>query len=242
MKKQLGRPHKVSTNEKIAIVERYYIENSTGGEKLLGSHGVYRRLSEYAKSLGSPLEWYDFSRDSEVRKHIKSIVEMCAQGTTNYSTVLTYEPLDVIALMMSGREHILQTIKDRENYYLELHKKAARAIEQYSLVAKQATQYKEELERLREQKADIETQLDLAIEELRSAKKDIAYLKRIVRKEVEPKCAQQFLSGLTSREQAVNAAETFVIKSINSLVAEDKQLQAEAQEEVDMMDLNSLFA
>lgn len=241
MKRRTGRPPKASKDEKIAIVDRFYIENSTDRDSLLGSHGVYRRLSEYAKSLSIPLEAYDFSRDSEVCKHIEKLVRMSAQESSDSSAVLTYEPLDVVALMMTGQEHIQKTIKERESYFLAIHKKAARAIEQYSLVAQQAAQYKAEVEELRRQKAALQEQVEQMVEELRSTKTDVAYLKRIIRKKVEPDCAQQFLAGLKSNEMVIQNVEPFVMKNMKELTSNDKRLQKEAQEEIDIMDLNNLF-
>lgn len=58
---------------------------------------------------------------------------------------------------------------------------------------------------------------------------------------MEPERAQRFLEGMTSQEAVVDAVESSVAKKINTLVRDDRQLKGEAQAEVDILDLNSLF-
>ena len=117
MNQKPGRTPKVSTQKKIALVDRYFITSTDGNTALLKKHGIYRNLSDYAKSLHYPLEPYDFSRDNHVRDHIDQLIANSAQEPHILSGMPTYEPLDVTALMMNGREHIENTLRDREAYF-----------------------------------------------------------------------------------------------------------------------------
>lgn len=240
MAKQMGRPLKATSEQKIAIVDRFYITNPDDSTTLLSSHGVYRRLSDYAKSLGYSLEPHDFSRDEKVRSHINQLIESSVTQENTLTVVPTYEPLDITALMMSSKAHIEQILRAREDYYLKLHLKAARAIESYSLVSQQSNQYKAEITAEKSKNAELRANLDELSSNFLQAKKDVAYLKRFIKNNVEPENAQRFLTEL-AQSNVAQKVMPFVMSDLRTLTATDKRFQKESQAEIDILDLNSLF-
>lgn len=241
MEQRMGRPPKATTEEKLAIVNQYYITKTDGNASQLRTHGIFRRLSQFAKARNCPLEPHDFSRDEAVRKLIDQLADTSLQEEKYTAIDPVYEPLDITSLMMSGRNNIDKVLKDREEYFLALHLRAAKAIERYALAAQQCAYHQSEAASLKKQNAELQAQIDVLSTELRNALRDVAYLKRVIRKDVEPERAQRFLEGMTSQEAVVDAVESSVAKKINTLVRDDRQLKGEAQAEVDILDLNSLF-
>lgn len=241
MERRTGRPQKATTEQKIAIVNQYFITNTEGDGAELRMHGIFRKLSEYAKARNCSLEPHDFSRDDTVRRHIERLADTSRQEIRNIAGIPTYEPLDITALMMSGRESIERTLRDREAYFETLHIRAAKAIENYALVSQQSVQYREEAAKAKKNNAELKDQVDKLTTELRQAMKDVAYLKRIIRRDVEPERAQQFLENLGSQEDIMEKTATSVMSTINALTQEDRQMQTEAQDEIDLMDLTRLF-
>lgn len=79
MGQRMGRPPKATTAEKLAIVDQYYITNSDGDAFILRAHGIYKKLSAYAKLKGYALEPHDFSRDTAVREYIDSLINTSVQ-------------------------------------------------------------------------------------------------------------------------------------------------------------------
>ena len=241
MGKKIGRTPKVSAEEKLAIVDRYFITSTDGSAAPLRRHGVYRNLSDYAKSMHYSLEPYDFSRDDSVRNHIETLIANSSAEAHTVSGLPSYEPLDVAALMMTGRANIEKTLRDREEYFVSLHCRAAKAIENYVFVSQLCTQYQVEVAAAKKENEQLRTQCETLVVELRTAMKDISYLKRIIRKDVEPERAQQFLAGLTSREAVIEKVTPIVTSNIYKLTMEDQKAQAEAQKEIYMLDLSHLF-
>lgn len=241
MEHRMGRPPKATTEEKLAIVNQYYITNTDGNASQLRAHGIYRRLSQFAKGRNCPLEPHDFSRDEAVRKLIDQLADTSLQEEKYTTGEPVYEPLDITSLMMSGRNNIEKVLRDREAYFLALHLRAAKAIERYALAAQQRAYHQSEAASLKKRNTELQAQIDVLSTELRNALRDVAYLKRVIRKDVEPERAQQFLAGMTSREAVVDVVDSSVMNKINILARDDQQLKEEAQAEVDMLDLNSLF-
>lgn len=241
MSQHMGRPRKVPTEEKLAIVDRYYIMTTDESASRFGTHGIFRKLSEYAKSLGCSLEPHDFSRDLAVRERIGSLAAACSQDAHIQTGVPTYEPLDIAALMMTGRENIEKTLKDREAYFQDLHLRAAKAIEHYASLSQLSTQYQSEVTALKNQNSELCAQIDTLSAELKEARKAVGYMKRIIRKNVEPERAQNLLATLTSRDVIIQHAESSVMNSIHVLAKEDLKMRNEAQAESETLELSSLL-
>jgi len=205
----------------------------------MNSHGVYRKLSEFAKEKNISLEPHDFSRDQAVRNYLLKLKITDSKEVSN--AIPVYEPLDITALMVLGRTQIEKILRDREVYYESLHVRSAYAIENYALVSEKCTQLQLELElALKENEAQKEEKNVLAMK-LREAQKEVGYLRRVIRKDVEPERAQQYLQGLTSREAVVEMARESVMTSIKKLTEEDKKMKLQSLSDEDVMDLNSLF-
>jgi len=242
MAQRTGRPTKATSEQKIAIVDQFYITYSDDSSSLLNSHGVYQRLSAYAKSLGHPLEAHDFSRNADVRKHIEQLIAQSASQESETTVVPAYEPLDIPALMMSSRAHIEQTLHQREDYFLKLHLRASRAIENYALISQQSNKYQAEMATAKNKNTELQAQLSNLTNALIAAQKDVAYLKRVIRNNVEPERAQLFMADLATQSDVVQKVKPYVMSDIRTFMSDDKRTQQEAQAEVDMLDLNNLFS
>ena len=80
VKKAMGRPKKISTEDKLAIITRFYL---THDDSLL-EHGIYRKFADYARSLSYSLEARDFSRDPAVREQIEKLMTaVTSQGNVD---------------------------------------------------------------------------------------------------------------------------------------------------------------
>ena len=142
--------------------------------------------------------------------------------------------------MIRSKAHIEQILRAREDYYLKLHLKAARAIESYSLVSQQSNQYKAEITAEKSKNAELRANLDELSSNFLQAKKDVAYLKRFIKNNVEPENAQRFLTEL-AQSNVAQKVMPFVMSDLRTLTATDKRFQKESQAEIDILDLNSLF-
>ena len=106
--KTLGRPRKISVEEKLAIVTQYYLTH----EESLRDHGIFSRLSIYAKSLGYSLEARDFSRDPAVRDLLDKLISQLQKKKFYHDEKKTeisqpsYIPLDIPALINRDRKTI----------------------------------------------------------------------------------------------------------------------------------------
>lgn len=244
-KQKMGRPQKVSIAEKLEIVNRYYLSSSGDGITAMQTHGLYSRLSAYAKSLDYPLEPYDFSRDKAVRAHIRdlatSAVASQKQKTEQSPVLPTFVPLDIPALMSRSRDFVAETLSERERYFEGLHINASHAIESYNQLFELHLSMKKELESSQAKCATLEKRNNELIAHVRNTEKDIAYLKRVIRKDVEPEKAHQYLQGLTSCEEVVRAARYSVMSSIDALTRADRNMHVEAENEVDKTDLGNLL-
>ena len=110
MAKKTGRPSKITKDEKLAILDRYYITNAAETPAIISNHGIYRKLANFAKSIGYSLEPYDFSRDEDVREHIAKLATPAMEQKESQG-ILTYVPLDITALMNRSQwaiEEVLQ--------------------------------------------------------------------------------------------------------------------------------------
>lgn len=118
---------------------------------------------------------------------------------------------------------------------------AAQALESNRLFAEKIHHLQNELESSREKCHMLETKNNDLTHKLRVTETDVSYLKRVIRKDVEPERAQVFLQSLTSRDAVSQAAQKSVMSSIDSLTQEDRQMRREAEKETGMADLSSLL-
>lgn len=243
VKKTMGRPKKISTEDKVAIVTRYYLTH----EESLRDHGIYSRLSNYAKSLCYSLEARDFSRDPAVREQINKLVSQTRQkhplqeASKSELPIPSYIPLDIPTLMNRSRNTIADTLAGREQYFQNLHIKAAHAIEDYNTLFKQNHLLQEEVTRLRGEHDLIESEKKALKLELHDAKVKISYLTRIIKKDVESEKAHQFLQSLTTQEKIVETVKKTVYHTVDALCNDDRQMHKDALEEIDKTDLSNLF-
>lgn len=240
MSKKMGRPQKTTTEEKIAIINQYYVSRKGESSEAICTHGIYQKLAAFSRELGYQLEAYDFSRNDAVRAYIAKFSNPMTEAGSS-PTLPTYVPLDIIALLNKRQQNIEATLKDRETYFQTLHMQAAQALESNRLFAQKIRHLQSELESTREKCHMLETKNDDLIHKLRVAETDVGYLKRIVRKDVEPERAHFFLQSLTSRDAVIQAAQKSVMSSIDSLTQEDRQMRRDAEKEADIENINSLL-
>ena len=240
MSKPMGRPKKVTSQEKIAIVHRYYIEHTGETAESMQAHGIYKKLSTFAKSNGHLLEPHDFSRDEAVRNYIRHLNSATDHEDTG-NVIPAYDPLDIAALMARSSKEIAAILFKREQYFEQLHKKAARSIEQYALLDQRCEHLQSEVRTLKSRNDALEKENNALTQQLRDSKKDVAYLTGVIRKDVEPDRAHQYFQKLTSPDAAVQVANASVMESIGSLTREDRLLQSEAADDADKLDLKNLL-
>ena len=238
--KKMGRPKKVSTEEMLAIVNRYAVEMSDVGPSF-SAHGIYRKLSDYAKSLGYPLELHDFSRCKEVLAYIKTLDVGEKDDGSITLNVPAFEPWDIPTLINSSKKRIEEAMRSRESYFESLHLKASRAIESYITLAKKVEHLQSQVKSLERNNASLVADNDSLKAELKKREVDVAYLTRIIRKNVEPELAQQYFLSLNSEESRKQIAGSTVTSSLLELSREDRQMRSEAEKEVNSLNLLNLF-
>lgn len=149
--------------------------------------------------------------------------------------------MDIVALLNKSQQNIEATLKDRETYFRTLHMQAAQALESNRLFAQKIHHLQKELESSQAKCHLLETKNSELTHDLRVTRTDIAYLKRIIRKNIEPERAQAFLQSLTSRDAVIQVVQKSVMSSMDSLTQEDRQMRREAKKETGMADLSSLL-
>lgn len=241
MAKKTGRPQKVSKEEKLAIVEQYYVCHAGENSSVLAGHGLYSRLAEFAKTLGYQLAPYDFSRDGDIKNHIAKLCS-CTEPAESCEALPVYEPLDITALMNRSQARIRSILQEREMYYRSLHVSAAQAIESRTLLLKKVNRLQTERKAAEEKQQLQESENKNLLRRLNEAEKKVAYLTRIIRKNVEPERAQQFLAGMTSSDEVLRKVHKTVFSSMDSLSKEDRQMKADAADEIDRSSLDSLLS
>ena len=123
MTKKMGRPPKASSDEKIALVNQYYISQSGEDASAIGHHGIYRKLSDFAKTIGFNLEPHDFSRDKVVVAHIIALSSTTSESTTSSQAIPTCEPLDITVLMVNSKNTIGGPAPDTVKKHIEIVEK-----------------------------------------------------------------------------------------------------------------------
>lgn len=239
MASKMGRPKKASTEEKIAIVNRYYYSREDGSVTKDSLHGLYKKMSDYAKSLGCQLEPHDFSRDPAVKSTINTL--MLENAGTTQSFLPTYEPLDITALSLRSKKERDEILSGREAYFAELHQRASKAIENCELMVKKVSRLEEKLQAVSVEKENLEEEVKSLRDHLRKAAAESAYLRKFIRKEVEPERAHHFWQSLTTEAVIEQTVGPVVMGNLNDLGEPDQKLQAEAQAETNILDLSKLF-
>lgn len=235
-----GRPRKCSTPDMIAIIDRYFIELSDSSTALF-THGIYRRLSDYAKSLGYNLEPHDFSRNTAAVEHLKTLDTNRVRSDSTSLLVPDFEPLDIPTLMNCSKKRIEESIRNREQHFEKLHQKAAHAIEHHLLLSKKADHLTKELQAATANIDTLVAEKAALKKQLHAAKTDVAYLSKIIRRDVEEERAHQIFQSLNSRETAMGIVGNTINHSLHELTREDRKLYAEAQQQAHSLELNSLF-
>ena len=239
MAAKMGRPKKASTEEKIAIVNGYYYSREDDSVTKDSIHGLYKKLSDYAKSLGCELEPHDFSRDADVRRAINTLVAGSEEPAQAF--LPTYEPLDITTLWLRSRQERDEILRGREAYFAKLHKRASKAIENNVMLTEKNNILQEKLSAISSEKDALEEEVKSLRLQLRKAATETAYLKKVIRKEVEPERAHHVWQNLSTEAAIEQAAKPAVMNSLTSLGQADQKLQVEAAAEVDMLDLRKLF-
>lgn len=231
-----GRPRKVPTEDMTAIVTRYFVEMSDTSSSL-ATHGIYRRLSDYAQSLGYNLAPHDFSRNKAVVAHIKSLDATISNTVTDSLIVPNFEPLDIPTLMNCSKKRIEESIRSRDQYFERLHQKAARAIEHHLVLAKKVEHMQAALQAANDKNNALTAENAVLKKELHAAESDVAYLTRIIRRDIEPERAHQFFQSLTSKEVIETFARNTITHSLTDLTREDRKARSEAERDVDSLNL-----
>lgn len=196
-------------------------------ERLLQQHGIYAKLASFAKEKGYMLEAHDFSRDPKVRNHLQSIAGVVEMDSSNGIPV--YEPLDISYLINKPRTEIGCTLKNREEYFLGLYRRAVAALKRYEIIAKSNRLLKEQLGQLQQQYDDLKKQCQSVEKLARGEKKENEYLRRYIKKELTPERAEVFFKSLDNQETAIQIAAQTATMPMEKLTEEDRKLRREAE-------------
>lgn len=234
-----GRPRKISSEEKMAIVTRYYVECAAEDGSVLQQHGIYAKLAAFASQKGYSLAAHDFSRDEQVKAHMKSLSFGMVSAETN--AIPVYEPLDLSVVIMKSRKDLEHILKDRESYFLSLHQRAARAIEGYVFLSESKRVIEEKLKRMEKEHNATETKNIQLEKELREYKSENAYLTRYIRKHLNPARAEEFMKSMSSQGASVETARASVMNSLDALCKEDKEMKNLSKKDASSAYILNLF-
>lgn len=188
----MGRPTKMSCDEKRKIVDAYFLTHREETNR----HGIYARIANYARSAcqNDNIYPHDFSKDVKVRDHIERKGAE-AWKETDKGILLAYMPMDIDRLQSMGRAQLVGYLRERDAYYATVYDRAARAIEAGEKSERRISKLREESKQL---KADLdkakasqvgEERLQIA---LKNAKQEIETLKRHIRRKMEPEEADAY--------------------------------------------------
>ena len=227
MGKQMGRPKKVATEVKLQIIDHFLISVGAEDEHVMQQHGIYSKLANFAKEKGYELESHDFSRDLKVRNYLQSI-----SGTVENSNsvgIPIYEPLDIPYVINKPRTELGIILRDREEYFQGLYRRAVAALERYEIAAASNRLLKEQTMQMEQQRDALEKQCRCAEKIYREEKKENEYLRRYIKKELSPKQADDFFKRLASQEMAIQIASQSATMPMEELTREDRKLRREAE-------------
>lgn len=225
-KKTSGRPCKATYDEKCAIIDAYFIAEGGDDPRIFLQHGIYTRLSNFYLAKKMNLYPHDFSRDEKIVAYIQKKASM---STSEDDMVLpAYTPLDIHAVL-SGKSIKQQEgiLREREEYFKRVYKRASVAIASYLDVSRQRDKAIQQFDAIKVDLAKAQEQIEALrnlISEAKATesvlKKENSKLRTYIRKNVEPELADVYLKGLRTlaRDEISDVAAPIVFEPLSKLV------------------------
>lgn len=195
-----GRPAKATFEEKKAIIDAFFI--SEGGENpgILLQHGIYTRLATFHLSRQFGLYPHDFSKDKGIVEYMQSLAAN-SLPPSDTAALPTYTPLDLNAVLSKSVPEQIKIFRTRDDYYKEVHHRAAKAISSYVDLSKQVDLARSEKKKLELEIDELSKELTAEKAKSAAAEREIATLRRYIRQHVEPAIAEAFIKDLASTDR-----------------------------------------
>lgn len=203
-----GRPVKATFDEKRKVIDAFFIAEGGEDARIFLQHGIFTRLSDFHLAKHFNLQPYDFSRDAEVVAYMQKLASDSVKGTDDI-VLPAYTPLDINGVLygksIKQQEEIL---REREEYFKLVQKRASVAIESYLDVARQRDEAiqksktaKVESEKAQEQIESLKNSLSEAKAKEKAAEQEARKLRAYIQTHVEPEMADAYLKDIGSIER-----------------------------------------
>ena len=203
-----GRPTKATFDEKRKVIDAFLIAEGGGDAQIFLRHGIFKRLSDFYLAKALNLQPYDFSKDEEVVAYIQKLASASAKRTDDVA-LPAFVPLDINEVLygksIKQQEKLL---REREEYFKLVHKRASIAIESYLDVAQQrdnAIQQvkvaKTDLVNAQERINSLEKLLSETKTKANVVEQEARKLRAYILKHLEPEMADAYLKELATLER-----------------------------------------
>lgn len=226
-----GRPPKMKTEEKKQLIMNFFLFEAQGNVERMSVHNIYSLLSAYANKNKFDTKPYDFSRDEEVKRIIQSLK---LPGNLNSSIIPTYVPLDIKNLMYKAPEEMMKILYDREEYFKNLHMRAATALDELSSLTDQITSLRDTQDELTQKLKSLCSSNEEMREKDIELEKENRYLKAYIKRTIEPCIAESIITGKKPQELSEKASNIFqqtekepAVVSISSFTKSDCNIKAD---------------
>lgn len=219
-KRGVGRPPKLTLDEKKDIVNRYLIQQGND-PSVLRAYGVNARLANFAKSLDSRylcVRGYDFSED-EIQHYMLRLGRELSVEDQAKLVGCAYTPLDfgVVSSFVKGKKlrELLDLLKEREGELLTIYKQAANSMALYGVLEAKyeaaeslSREYKAQNTALSQQLLATQTKLEEERGERRRLQEENGTLRRTIKQN------ENQIAVLTSKGLAKGIGITDDIKAL----------------------------
>lgn len=223
-KAKLGRPAKMSLNEKKMILHRFM--NFPGSESYSASHlhGIYSKLANFARQSGyATAESYDFANDQAFKDYLNEYL-LAAQerSRSQRNTEFGFETLDIGSVLRLSERELRDVLQQREDYFKNLYSSAINAYENYNTLENENRALKEESQHLIQEIAGYTAKID-------SLEHDILMLKQDVRSAKEAAAYYQARAKDVISIEAQHAS-----KNPTSLLGEETRISSLVSKDLEM--------
>ena len=218
-----GRPTKATFDEKRKVIDAFLIAEGGGDAQIFLRHGIFKRLSDFYLAKALNLQPYDFSKDEEVVAYIQKRASASTKRTDDVA-LPAFVPLDINEVLygksIKQQEKLL---REREEYFKLVHKRASIAIESYLDVAQQRDNAIQQSKAVQADFDNAQTQIE-SLEKLLSeakarataAEQEARKLRAYILTHVEPEMADAYLKELASlgRDKLPDVSRAVVTDSL----------------------------
>lgn len=235
---KVGRPAKMSLDDKKSILHRFLISVGPNSYSTSRLHGIFSKLANFARLNGcSDVESYDFANDKDFRAYLIEYLSAENDRNTSHSDSLSYTPLDIRSVVKLGPNQLGEILQQRESDLRDLYDSAIRAVEHYKALEDQIRTLRDEVQRLKQERDDLESKVcqskDVISElkcDVRSAKEGAIYWQARAKEEI----GKEAQAASKSPVPIISASMRF-----SSLIEQDRKMRkasTNSPEVIDFMD------